>query len=144
MVIYECLVPFLSHTFHFEAWRGVCGVKNCCDTTFFRFLSTEIREKVVQKYLQFFRVFYDRTWVLGSIFKSYASFFGEEGIEGVKNCCNNTFCTISEHKNTCHCNGKMATLKNGDIIMFEKSSTSSFKRYDIVPFSCIGSQILRS
>ena len=71
--------------------------------------------------------------MLGPIFKSYASFFGEERVGGVKNCCNNTFLAISEYRNTCYCDGKMATLKNGDIIIFEKSNTSSFQRYDIVP-----------
>ena len=128
MTIHEYLVPFSSRTLRFPGWREVCGVcevKNCCDSTFFRFLSTGIREKVVHKSPQFFGVFYARTWVLGPIFKSYASFFGEEGVGGVKNCCNNTFRTISEHKNTCSCNGKMVTLKNGEIIIFEKSNTSS-------------------
>jgi len=116
MTIHEYLVPFSSRTLRFSRWSWVCrvcGVKNCCDSKFFRFLSNGIREKVVQKCPQLFSVFYDRTWVFGPIFKSYASFFGEEGVGGFKNCCNNTFRTISEHKNTYYCNGKMATLKNG-------------------------------
>jgi len=110
---------------------------------FLRFLSTGVREKVIQKCSKFFSVFYDRTWLFDPIFRSYASFFGEEGVGGVKNCCNNTFLTISEHRNTFCCDGKMTTLKNGEIIIFEKLS-NSFQRYDIVPLSYMGSQILRS
>jgi len=85
MTIHECLVPFSSRTLHFEEWRGVCGVKNCCDYTFFRFLSTRIHEKVVQKCPQFSSAFYDRTLVLGPIFKSYMLHFsGRRGLEGSK------------------------------------------------------------
>ena len=40
----------------------------------------------------------------------------------IKNCGNNTFCPISEHKNTCYFNGKMATLKNGEIINLKKAT----------------------
>jgi len=69
----------------------------------------------------------------GPIFKLYASFFGEEGVGGIKNCYDNTFFTISEHSNTCYCDGKMTTLKNEEILTFEKSNASSFQRYDIVP-----------
>jgi len=47
-------------------------------------------------------------------------FPGRRGWRG----CNNTFFTISEHRNnTCFCDEKMATLKNEEINIFEKSNT---------------------
>jgi len=63
------------------------------------------------------------------IFKLYVSFFGKEGVGGVKSCCNNTFFTISVHRNTCYCDGKTK---------LQLSRTKNLQSEDLVPFVAAG------
>jgi len=106
--IYKLYTSFLGA-------EGGLGVKNCCNNTLFAISEHRNTWRSGPKMHKFFSVFYDHTWVAGSIFKSYASFFRKEGVGVVKNCCNNTFFTISEHRNTCYYDGKVGkTEKRGN------------------------------